>query len=280
MPAPDLDRIRRRIQFQIREVESRIRRYTLDPRLSEDRPQDREQAQLQAQANEAWGVWLEVWEKSQRMEEDGFDALIKLEKEVLQINRRADLLQRELIRKEDFHAGLRTVFWLALAMAVTMVLYFLSHGVTGLSFDNFEPLAEWGPLKYIEVAFWSLFGCLCWLLFAATYHLTRRDFDLWYQPWYVTTALRAPFLTVFLMMVVLEFVEWYGEGTWLQSYLLEEGNKFYFIVFTSFSLGLMSEETSAISRELSEGVVAFVRSAATRVSERLKMAISPSGRNR
>lgn len=76
------------------------------------------------------------------------------------------------------------------------------------------------------------------------------------------------------MMVVLEFVEWYGEGKWIENYLLEEGNKFYFIVFMSFSLGLMSEETSAIMRELAEGVVKFVRNVVGRVSDRLSSAVA------
>jgi len=76
------------------------------------------------------------------------------------------------------------------------------------------------------------------------------------------------------MMVVLEFVEWYGEGKWIENYLLEEGNKFYFIVFMSFSLGLMSEETSAIMRELAEGVVKFVRNVVGRVSDRLSSAVT------
>jgi len=87
-------------------------------------------------------------------------------------------------------------------------------------------------------------------------------------------VLRAPFLSVILMMVVLEFVEWYGEGKWIENYLLEEGNKFYFIVFMSFSLGLMSEETSAIMRELAEGVVKFVRNVVGRVSDRLSSAVT------
>jgi len=60
--------------------------------------------------------------------------------------------------------------------------------------------------------------------------------------------LRTPFLTVILMILVLEFVEWYGGDTLLQSYLLEEGNTFYFAAFTSFCLGLVMDQTAQVAR--------------------------------
>jgi len=71
------------------------------------------------------------------------------------------------------------------------------------------------------------------------------------------------------MMIILEFVEWYGEGRWIQTYILEKGNKFYFILFVSFSLGLTSETTSAIIRDLSAGISQFVQR-----SQKLSFAVS------
>jgi hypothetical protein len=155
------------------------------------------------------------------------------------------------------------------------LLYLLSHGVRGWDFSNFEPLAESGPLKYVEVAFWSEFGVLCFLLFLAANYVKRRDFDEWYQPWYMSTALRAPFLTVILMILVLEFVEWYGEDSWIETYLLEEGNKFYFIAFMSFCLGLVSDQVAEVMRELAESVLEFVHGVVKKVSGKMRTAITP-----
>jgi len=200
--------------------------------------------------------------------------LNNVEKGWLDLDRDVDLIQRELISEKSYEAGIRTVVWLSIALLLLVVFYFVTHGVTFLNFSSFEPWPEWGPLKYGEVVFWSSFGVLCYLLFLATYFLARRDFDVWYQPWYVSTALRAPFLTVILMMIVLEFVEWYGEGKWIQTYILEEGNKFYFIVFMSFCLGLASDSTAGIMRDLSNGVTEFVSSAVGRVSQKLSLAVT------
>ncbi|MCH7986130.1 MAG: hypothetical protein IH847_06050 [Acidobacteria bacterium] len=273
MTERELQRKRREIESGVVGLRVRIRRYTLDPRLRE---KDREG--LRKQADEAWKKWLALWDAFNALPEkpsqNDTKQLLGVEKELLQVSREADLIQRELISEESFNAGIRTVTWLSVALVGLVFLYLATHGVRGLNFAAFEPLPEWGPLKYVEVAFWSTFGVLCWLLFLSTRYLARRDFDRWYQPWYVSTVLRAPFLSMILMMVVLEFVEWYGEGKWIENYLLEEGNKFYFIVFMSFSLGLMSEETSAIMRELAEGVVKFVRNVVGRVSDRLSSAVA------
>jgi len=266
----ELERKRRESESGAVRFRARIRRYTLDPRLREE-----DQGALRKQADEAWGKWLAVRSSFYALPEPAPpEELLGVEKELLQVSREADLIQRELISEESFNAGIRTVTWLSVALVGLVFLYLATHGVRGLNFAAFEPLPEWGPLKYVEVAFWSTFGVLCWLLFLSTRYLARRDFDRWYQPWYVSTVLRAPFLSMILMMVVLEFVEWYGEGKWIENYLLEEGNKFYFIVFMSFSLGLMSEETSAIMRELAEGVVKFVRNVVGRVSDRLSSAVA------
>ena len=270
MTERELQRKRREIESGVVGLRVRIRRYTLDPRLREE-----DQGALRKQADEAWKKWLAVRSSFYALPEPAPpEELLGVEKELLQVSREADLIQRELISEESFNAGIRTVTWLSVALVGLVFLYLATHGVRGLNFAAFEPLPEWGPLKYVEVAFWSTFGVLCWLLFLSTRYLARRDFDRWYQPWYVSTVLRAPFLSVILMMVVLEFVEWYGEGKWIENYLLEEGNKFYFIVFMSFSLGLMSEETSAIMRELAEGVVKFVRNVVGRVSDRLSSAVA------
>ncbi len=270
MTEKQLQRKRLEIESGLVELRVRIRRYTLDPRLREE-----DQGALRKQADEAWKKWLAVRSSFYALPEPAPpEELLEVEKELLQVSREADLIQRELISEESFNAGIRTVTWLSVALVGLVFLYLATHGVRGLNFAAFEPLPEWGPLKYVEVAFWSTFGVLCWLLFLSTRYLARRDFDRWYQPWYVSTVLRAPFLSVILMMVVLEFVEWYGEGKWIENYLLEEGNKFYFIVFMSFSLGLMSEETSAIMRELAEGVVKFVRNVVGRVSDRLSSAVT------
>lgn len=270
MTERELQRKRREIESGVVGLRVRIRRYTLDPRLREE-----DQGALRKQADEAWKKWLAVRSSFYALPEPAPpEELLEVEKELLQVSREADLIQRELISEESFNAGIRTVTWLSVALVGLVFLYLATHGVRGLNFAAFEPLPEWGPLKYVEVAFWSTFGVLCWLLFLSTRYLARRDFDRWYQPWYVSTVLRAPFLSMILMMVVLEFVEWYGEGKWIENYLLEEGNKFYFIVFMSFSLGLMSEETSAIMRELAEGVVKFVRNVVGRVSDRLSSAVT------
>lgn len=266
MTEKELYRRRRRLQTDLAETRIRIRRYTLDPRLRD--PEKREH--LQRKADEAWEDWLQTREKYYSFGGPLTDRqVLEVEKDLLEVNRKADLIQRELITQRDFKAGWITVLLLVAALALLALVYLYTHGVRGLDFSAFEPLPEWGPLKYVEVAFWSAFGVLCWLLYLATYYLKRRDFDRWYGPWYVSTALRAPFLTVILMVVVLEFVEWYGEGTWISNYILEEGNKFYFIVFVSFCLGLMSEETSSIIRELAGAVVKFVRDGVGRVAERL-----------
>jgi hypothetical protein len=76
------------------------------------------------------------------------------------------------------------------------------------------------------------------------------------------------------MLIVLEFVEWYGEGTWIAKYILEEGNKYYFIVFMSFCLGLSSETSAEIVGELAGGVSTFVRRGVNRVAARLGAVVS------
>ncbi|MBI5820308.1 MAG: ferric reductase-like transmembrane domain-containing protein [Verrucomicrobia bacterium] len=293
----ETEKRRQEVELQLADTHSRIRRYTLDPRLqltreqrqpaagtvpntheapsgnksaSEESRKDDADGKLRHMADEAWTQWLEVRNDFVNLPDtDSSKKLNDIENRLLKLERNLDLLQRELIGEQSYAAGIRTVTWLAVTLILLVVIYLVTHGVRGLDLMTFEPWPEWGPLKYGEVAFWSLFGVLCILLFLATKYLARRDFDTWYQPWYVSTALRAPFLAIILMMVVLEFIEWYGEGSWLQTYLLEEGNKFYFIAFVSFCLGLSSNTTNAIMRDLSEGVSAFVGGAVKQVANRL-----------
>ena len=73
----------------------------------------------------------------------------------------------------------------------------------------------------------------------------------------------------------LEFVEWYGgDKSWIRDVLLDEGNKFYFIVFLSFMLGIMFREVGDIVRTLGDGVIEFVAGVVERVSARLKSVLS------
>lgn len=277
MADKELQRKKEELSLDLTETGVRIRRYTLDPRLRED-AKTKVDDELRRRADAAWEQWLKVWDRFQALEESPGEAELRaVRRALMEVEREVDLIQRELISAGNYSAGVKTVAGLAVALVGLALLYLFTHGVTGLDFSAFEPLPEWGPLKYVEVAFWSSFGVLCWMLYLATYYLKRRDFDPWYCPWYVSTGLRAPFLTVILMVVVLEFVEWYGEGTWIETYLLEEGNKFYFIAFTSFCLGLMSEETSSIIRELATGVVDFVRRAVARVVGRMGSVFSQAG---
>ena len=72
----------------------------------------------------------------------------------------------------------------------------------------------------------------------------------------------------------LEFVEWYGgDKSWIRDVLLDEGNKFYFIVFMSFCLGL--EDTNSIMRNLSDGVLQFVSNAVGRLVDKLSSTFQP-----
>lgn len=265
----DPQRLTHGLELFLREIEVRIRRYTMDRKLS-----DASLARLATLHTE----WLAV--RKVFFAKTGHATLAELrdiEQKAIVVDRQIDLVQRELVSQESFKAGTRTTLLLAASLVVLTIVYFWSHGVTGLNFANFEPLAEWGPLKYVEVAFWSEFGILCYLLFLAGHYTSRRDFDEWYQMWYVATALRGPLVTIALMVLILEFAEWYAEDGWLQSYLLEEGNKFYFIAFMSFSLGLASDRVARISRELAESVADFAEAVAKKISAKLKTAISPTG---
>lgn len=169
MTEKQLQRKRLEIESGLVELRVRIRRYTLDPRLREE-----DQGALRKQADEAWKKWLAVRSSFYALPEPAPpEELLEVEKELLQVSREADLIQRELISEESFNAGIRTVTWLSLALVGLVFLYLATHGVRGLNFAAFEPLPEWGPLKYVEVAFWSTFGVLCWLLFLSTRYTWR-----------------------------------------------------------------------------------------------------------
>ena len=273
MADKELEKKYQSMRTHLAETKSRIRRYSLDPRLKEGQGELDDQLRLRADA--AWAKWLVVRDHFVALPASPSQAdLDRVEKIWLELDREVDLIQRELISEESRSGGVWTVAWMLVVLILLTIFYLVSHGVRGLEFSTFEPWPESGPLKYAEVVCWSMFGGLCYLLFLASNYLARRDFDVWYRPWYVTTFIRIPFLTVILMMIVLEFVEWYGEGKWIQTYLLEEGNKYYFIVFMSFCLGLTSDSTASIIRDLSEGVTEFVRRAVGRVSDKLGSAVN------
>lgn len=280
MPDKEFTKRITRLREDIDEQGIRIRRYTMDPRIKKiptpNRPPPN--SELREELERVWKKWFAL--KGDFRELPGsptVPAINALEKELDEVERGIDLVQRDLVSASSFNAGLLTVGWLSALLLLLVAFYFGTHGVSGLDFTTFEPWSEWGPMKYGEVAFWSAFGALCALLFRASHYLARRDFDKWYQPWYFTTFIRAPFLTVILMMIILEFVEWYGEDTWIQAYLLEEGSKFYLIVFLSFCLGLAADITSRILGSLADGVTDFVSRAAGRVSDKLTNAVAKDG---
>jgi hypothetical protein len=252
----------------------RIRRYSVDPRTAK---QDDVGTALRGQADRLWERWLTLYKAianaPAELEEP---ALVDLEAQYLNVDHQTDLLQRELISEASSRAGMYTIVGLALALATVAVVYVWSHLVhdVELATWSFEPWSEWGPLKYGEVMLWGLAGCLCYLLITASIYLMRRDFDPWYRGWYVAVALRSPFITALLMVIILEFVEWYSDDpSWIRTYILEEGNKYYFIAFMSFCLGLASNSASTVARDLSAGVVELVAKSVARVVDKLKNAV-------
>jgi hypothetical protein len=286
MTSKDIERKHNELLANLAETANRIRRYSLDPRLRmEKAPSARSKANdaatsdlgeyLRQEAEAAWEEWIGLRDEFVALSDSPTLAeLIAIEKKWLNLDHKVDLIQRDLIGENSLRAGVFTVTWLVLALILLVASYLISHGVRGWNLAAFEPWPEWGIWKYGEVAFWSGFGVVCYLLFVSTRYIARRDFDEWYKLWYVSTFLRAPFLAVILMMIILEFVEWYGEGKWIETYILEEGNKTYFIAFMSFCLGISSDVTSSIIRDLSGGVSDFVKKAVARVSHKLSSAVS------
>jgi hypothetical protein len=273
MDGKELEKRYQSLKSDLADTKIRIRRYSLDPRLKERPGEDDDTLRLRA--DNAWKKWLEVRDKFVALPVSPTAADINIvERAWLELDRDVDLIQRELICEHSYSAGVITVVWMVVAVILLILFYLTSHGVRSLDFSTFETWPEWGPLKYAEVACWSLFGVFCYLLFLATYYLARRDFDKWYQPWYISTAIRGVFFSVILMMIVLEFVEWYGENTWVRDYILEEGNKYYLIVFISFCLGLASDRTVGIIGDLSDGVTEFVSRAVGRISDKLSNAVT------
>lgn len=271
-PKEKLARLRN-LRANLNEMAVRIRRYTVDPRLKAPDAGD-----LRKEIDDDWNQWLEIHVEVDKLPADPTqDEFLAVEKKYLELDHQVDLVQRELISDDSFRAGNWTMAWLVCTLLILVAAYIALHfrWVPELNTREFEPWAEWGPVKYAEVIFWGMFGCLCYLLFTAAYYMLRRDFDRWYQTWYIAVFLRSPFVTLILMMIVLEFVEWYGEDkSWIHNYILEEGNKFYFIVFMSFCLGLASDTASSIIRDLSDGVCEMVSGAVSRVSKKLKSAVA------
>lgn len=284
MSSKDIERKHNELLANLAETATRIRRYSLDPglRLTKVPPAtpkasaaaDRGEY-LRQEAAAAWDDWLELRDEFAALPESpSLVQLMAVERKWLSLDHKVDLIQRDLIGSNSLRSGMLTVTWLVVVLVALVLAYLFSHGVRGWNFLTFEQWPEWGPWKYGEVAFWSGFGILCYLLFTATRYIARRDFDEWYQLWYISTFLRAPFLTVILMLLILEFVEWYGEGKWIETYLLEEGNKTYFIIFLSFCLGISSDVTSSIIRDLASGVSDFVKKVVSRVSQKLSSSVS------
>jgi hypothetical protein len=60
----------------------------------------------------------------------------------------------------------------------------------------------------------------------------------------------------------------------LEANLLEEGNKFYFNVFMSFCLGLVSDQVAEVMRELADSVLKLVHGIVKKLAGKMKTAIS------
>ncbi len=266
----------RQMLEDINEEGTRIRRYTMDPfvRVPDDPTSPDPGAALRKELDVAWADWQALkalWrEEAASYSPAGLDKLAPVHDALV---RKVDLIQRELISDESYEAGKQTVRWLSILLLGLFAVYLATHGIFR---GTFEPWPEWGPAKYGEVAFWSAFGVLCTLLYKATHYLARRDFDRWFKPWYVSTFLRAPVLSVVIMVMLLEFAESQGDGEWMRQ-IMEEGNKFYFIAFVSFCLGVSSDSTNAILRDLTDGVTEFISRAAQRFASWLSGLVGKEG---
>src|SRR5438094_7700423 len=189
MADKEIEKRHQALTTSLAESKVRIRRYTLDPRLrlsqaakgersDQNDRSDPAAEQLRIKADNAWQKWLQVRDKFFALPPTPTSQdLNGVERDLLELDREVDLIQRDLISEKSFNAGIRTVMWMVLVLLLFILLYLVTHGVSGFDFSTFEPWPEWGPLKYGEVAFWSSFGVLCYLLFLATYYLARRDFD-------------------------------------------------------------------------------------------------------
>lgn len=277
MSAQDPGKYLQSLQEGLVECGNRIRRYSMDPFVRvPDQPEAADPGrELREELDKIWAEWARLRTAIRQVEATpNAAALGAFDDELEQLVRRIDKVQRELISDSSYDSGRKTVLWLSAVLLALLVTYVGTHGVFH---GYFEPWGEWGPAKYGEVAFWSTFGCLCSLLYRATHYLARRDYDKWFNPWYVSTLLRAPFLTVILMLVLLEFAETLGPDSMINDYLLEEGNKFYFIAFASFCLGLSSDTTNGIIRELSAGVTELFCRLVSRFSNKLASLVKKEG---
>jgi len=288
MESSEIERRMEELKRNMNETATRLRRYTVDPRLcyaESDPPSPvKEKSKRLVQLTDTiWTEWKTAFTDIQNLQDPPTGRrLVELEILHLNLDRSVDVVQRDLVSDGSRAAGVRVMTLLSLATVGLFIAYLVTHmvWVKGLGRYDFEPWPEWGPMKYAEVIFWSTFGCLCYLLFVGSYYLMRRDFDEWYQCWYLATLLRSPFISLILMMVVLEFVEWYSDDkdSWINQYLLEEGNKFYFIVFMSFCLGISSDTSSRIMRDLSNGVCEFVSRSVNKVAQKLKLAVGDNSK--
>lgn len=267
----------REMRQRLMGASNRIRRYTLDSRLrTPDKGSIMEPwLSIRTELDNSWTQWLSL-----RTEINGLPGAPteqqcrETQSHMLDLERKLDLVQRELIAPSSTRDGIWTVVLLASTLIGSVYAYIALHGMVDFNVDKFEDWPDWGPVKYFEVASWAFFGVLCTLLYTAAYFLSRRDFDGHFAGWYISTAIRAPLLAMIVMLVVLEFVEWYGEGGWLEKYILEEGNKYYFIVFVSFCLGINSEATAEIIGDLQSGVTSGIRSVVRKVAQKFGAVVS------
>src|SRR5256885_10884582 len=149
MASTDPQKMRRSLELSLTETGIRIRRYTLDHHLKPDDLQ---------RLDAIWTKWLTLREAFYGLTADAGTADLRaIEHRLIEVDRGVHLLQRTLVSSSSFLTGTRTALLLAAALVATVALYLALHGVRGLDFSNFEPVAEWGPLKYLEVAFWCEF---------------------------------------------------------------------------------------------------------------------------
>lgn len=111
-------------------------------------------------------------------------------------------IKEGLPREEDYRMGLRVIWCLAIILFVLAGVYVFQH-FTGIGVaeptTKFE-LWETGAGKGLEIVYWSLFGVLANLTYAAALHLFNRDFDKWSVGWYIAKIPQAPLITLVVVL--------------------------------------------------------------------------------
>src|SRR5262245_53074909 len=111
MTDKDLRRQWRQLEIDVAEGQVRIRRYSIDPRLREA-----DQGALRTAADEAWQLWIDARRAFYAEREPTEEALRRLEAQILTVERKTDLIQRELISGRSQRAGTTTIAWLAVVL--------------------------------------------------------------------------------------------------------------------------------------------------------------------